>query len=362
MTLHDLGWRKPPPDGNQRLGVGDAIGRVLVEHRSGYVVATDAGEMSAGVAGRLRFDATSGYAPGLPVVGDWVVVHTGLSPGEGRATIQSILPRRGVFVRKEGGRTSAAQVVAANVDIAFLVTAVVGDLNSRRLERYVALAREGGIAPVIVLTKADLAENELALDSAREQVAASAPGIPTHAVCALDGRGVAELEAYFDDRPTVVLLGSSGVGKSTLINRLLGCDAQQVQGVREDGKGRHTTTHRSLFPRPGGGVVIDTPGMRELALYGSDDGVASAFPEIEELAAHCRFRDCSHRTEPGCAVRAAVSDGALAAERLAGYEKLQAEIRHLEAKANPRVQLERKRQIKAIHRAAYRRLDEKNWR
>jgi len=359
MTLDDLGWRSPPLGGEPRVEAREAIGRVAVEHRSGYVVATAAGEMPADVAGRLRYDGISAIAPGFPAVGDWVVLRLGASPGGGRAIIQSILPRGGVFVRKQAGRGSAAQVVAANVDIAFLVTALTGDLNSRRLERYVATAREGGVVPVIVLSKADLAADEGALEAAREEAAGAAPGVPVHAVSALNGSGRSELEAYFLDRRTVALLGSSGAGKSTLINSLIGRDAQQVQDVREDGKGRHTTTQRSLILRPGGGVVIDTPGMRELALFGSDEGVVAAFPEIEDLAAHCRFRDCSHRCEPGCAVQAAVGAGVLAADRLASYEKLRAEIRHLEAKENPLVHLERKRHIKALHRAMYRTLDEK---
>jgi ribosome biogenesis GTPase len=360
MTLDELGWRSPPPGAEPRLEAGEAIGRIAVEHRSGYVVATAAGEMSADVAGRLRHDASGVRALGLPAVGDWVVLRAGPSPGGGRAIIHSILPRGGVFVRKEAGRGSAAQVVAANVDIAFLVTAVVGDLNARRLERYVAMACEGGVSPVIVLSKADLAADERELDAARAEAAGAAPGVPIHAVSALTGTGVAELEAYFHRRRTVAVLGSSGAGKSTLINGLIGRDAQQVQEVRADGKGRHTTTQRSLILRPNGGLVIDTPGMRELALYGSVGGVSEAFPEIEDLAARCRFRDCSHRSEPGCAVQAAVTAGVLAAERLASYEKLRAEIRHLEARENPRGHLERKRQEKAIHRAMYRWLDEKN--
>ena len=251
-------------------------------------------------------------------------------------------------------------MVAANVDLAFLVTALTGDLNPRRLERYVAMAYEGGVAPVIVLSKADLAGDQLGLETACEQAAGAAPGVPVHAVSALTGSGLDDLERYFQERRTVALVGSSGAGKSTLINRLIGRDLQPVQDVREDGKGRHTTTHRSLILRPGGGLVIDTPGMRELALYGSDEGVGAAFPEVEEIAACCRFRDCSHRFEPGCAVQAALRDGVLAAERLASYGKLRREIRHLEARDDPRAQLERKRHEKAVHRATYRWVNEKN--
>jgi ribosome biogenesis GTPase len=362
MTLDDLGWRSPPLGGEPQLEPGEAIGRVAVEHRAGYVVLGAAGEVQAEVTGRFRHDALGVHAIGLPAVGDWVVLRGGQSRCGGRGVIQSILPRRGVFVRKEAGRGSSAQVIAANVDFAFLVTAMTGDLNPRRLERYAAMAHEGRIAPVIVLSKADLAVEAAALSAARNQAASAVPGVPVHAVSALTGDGVDDLEAFFGDRRTIALLGTSGAGKSTLINALLGREAQQVQDLRGDGKGRHTTTRRSLFLRPGGGVVIDTPGMRELALHGSDEGVSDTFPEIAELAACCRFRDCSHRSEPGCAVQAAMREGTLAVERLASYEKLRAEIRHLEARENPKVYLERKRQEKAIHRAMYRWLDEKKWR
>jgi ribosome biogenesis GTPase len=267
-----------------------------------------------------------------------------------------------VFVRKEAGRGVSGQVVAANVDLAFLVTALPIDFNPRRLERYIALAYEGGIAPVIVLTKVDLVADEDEVDAAAKQATRAAPGVPIHAVSAVSGRGVGKLEVYFQDRQTVAFLGSSGAGKSTLINRLVGHDTQEVQHVRKDGKGRHTTTHRSLIVRPGGGLVIDTPGMRELALHGGDEGVGVAFSEIEELAARCRFNDCSHREEPGCAVQAAVQDGTLSAERVQSYEKLRRELRYLELKDDPQAFLEQKRRDKAMHRSMYRWLRENDWR
>jgi ribosome biogenesis GTPase len=353
MTLDDLGWRGVRDGCEFGLEAGEAIGRVALEHRGRYVVATEAGELAAEVAGRLRHEAEQGAQAGFPAVGDWVVLRVGATPG-GLAVIRSILPRSGVFVRKVAGRGVSGQVVAANVDFAFLVMALTQDLNPRRLERYVALAYEGDITPVIVLNKADLPADEAALEAARARAAASAPGVPVHAVSALTARGLEGLEAYFHDGRTIALLGSSGVGKSTLINRLLGCKVQEAQDLRVNGKGKHTTTHRALLVRPGGGLVIDTPGMRELGLFGTDEGVGTAFPDVEELAAGCKFRDCTHRSEPGCAVQAAVRSGRLPADRLASHEKLLAELRQLEAEHDPHARLERKRQEKLLHRAYYR--------
>jgi ribosome biogenesis GTPase len=359
MNLVELGWRPDPGADGPRLEPGEALGRVAVEHRGGYVVLTESGEHGADLAGRLRHDARNGEAPGLPAVGDWVVCRP--DPGGGRAVIRAVLPRRGVFVRKEAGRASSPQVAAAHVDVALLVTAMAGDLNPRRTERYVAMAREGGVTPVVVLTKADLADDRVALDAARARASGAAPGVPFHAVSALTGQGLADLGVYFEGQRTVALLGSSGVGKSTLINRLLGREAQRVSDVRGDGRGRHTTTHRALIPRPGGGLLIDTPGMRELALWGGDEGVQAAFPEVEDFAVGCRFGDCSHTSEPGCAVRAAVLDGALPADRLGSYHKLRGEVRYLEARQDAQARHHRKREDKAKNRALYRWLDEKRW-
>jgi ribosome biogenesis GTPase len=314
--------------------------RVAVESRTGYTLLTDGGdELPAEASGRLRHDADRGLPPGLPAVGD--VVEYRPVPGERRAVIVAVRPRASVLVRKEAGRRTAAQVLAANVDVAFLVSALPDGVNPRRLERFLALAWDGSARPVLLLNKADLAPDPSAAVAA---VAAVGPGVPVHVVSAATGQGLAELEPYFAGGSAAVLLGPSGVGKSSLINRLLGRDEQPTSAVQPDGRGRHTTTQRQLFPRPGGGLILDTPGLRELALWEGGDGVDTAFAEVADLASGCRFRDCTHRSEPGCAVRAAVEGGTLAAERLDSYAKLQAELAHLDRRTDVRAQLERKRQ------------------
>jgi ribosome biogenesis GTPase / thiamine phosphate phosphatase len=327
------------------------LGRVAAEHRTGYVLFTDGGERPAEVAGRLRFDADRGLPPGLPAVGDWVEYQP--LPGERRAVIHAVRPRTSLLLRKDPGRRTAAQVLAANVDIAFLVSALPGGLNPRRLERYLALVWDGGARPVLVLNKADLAADP---DAAIARATAIAPGVPVHAVSAATGLGMTALEPYFAGGAAAVLLGPSGVGKSTLINRLLGRDVQPTQGVRDDGRGRHTTTQRQLFERPGGGWILDTPGLRELALWEGGDGVDTVFAEVEDLAPHCRFRDCTHRAEPGCAVRAAVASGALAPERLANYHKLHGELAYLERRHDAAARAEHNRQVRALHRSVYKHL------
>jgi ribosome biogenesis GTPase len=237
------------------------------------------------------------------------------------------------------------------VDITFLVSALPDGVNPRRLERYLALAWDGGSRPVLVLNKADLAADPSA---AVATIAAVGAGVPIHVVSAATGQGLADLEPYFTGDSAAVLLGPSGVGKSSLINRLLGRDVQPTADIRADGRGRHTTTRRQLFRRPAGGLILDTPGLRELALWEGGDGVDTAFAEVADLAAGCRFRDCTHRTEPGCAVLAAVTHGTLPADRLAGYQKLQSELAHLDRRTDARARAEHKRQERAMHRGHYR--------
>jgi ribosome biogenesis GTPase len=340
MRLEQLGWRGPR-DG--LIGDGEYLGRVAVEHRDGFILYTESGEIPAAVAGRLRHEAEAVW----PAVGDWVAYRS----APDRGTIHRVLPRSGVFSRKAAGRALAAQVVAANVDVVFLVAGLDGDFNPRRLERYLALACEGNVTPVILLSKADLCDNPA--ESSR-RVEALAPGMPVHVISTVTGLGLPDLDAYFAGNCTIALLGSSGVGKSTLINALLGRDVQPVQAVRANGKGRHTTTHRELIPRPGGGLVIDTPGMRELQLWGGGEGLGDVFAEIDEIATRCRFRDCTHKSEPGCAVRASIPE-----DRLQSYHKLQRELRHLESLQDDSVRAERKRQEKQMTRAAYKWLVQK---
>jgi ribosome biogenesis GTPase / thiamine phosphate phosphatase len=267
--------------------------------------------------------------------------------------IHAVLPRRTKFSRKAAGAETEEQVVAANIDVVFVVSALAGDLNARRLERYLALGWESGAEPAVVLTKADLCDDVAA---ALAEVEAIAIGVAVHAVSNVTGNGLDELSTYFAPGRTIAVLGSSGVGKSTLINRLAGRDLQAVAEVRADGRGRHTTTRRELVPLPGGGLVLDTPGMRELALWDASGGVEGVFEDVGVLAARCRFPDCAHETEPGCAVRAALEDGSLDAERLAGYRKLEGELRHLELKIDKRARSEERKKWRRFARSRRKRV------
>ena len=264
-------------------------------------------------------------------VGDWVGLGDGL--------VRVVLPRRSAIVRKAAGLTSESQTLAANVDLAFIVSSLGPDLDPRRIERYLVTISESGASPEIVLTKADR------LDDPSEMVAsveAVAIGVPVHVVSAVSGYGIDELRARLSAGQTAVLIGSSGVGKSTLVNRWVGHELMATNETRvDDDEGRHTTTHRELIVLPGGGVVIDTPGIRELQLWGG--GVEEAFADVEELALRCRFSDCSHNTEPGCAMKAALLSGELSPDRHASWLKLQRELRSVAVRADAQLQREEKR-------------------
>jgi ribosome biogenesis GTPase len=320
--------------------------RVVVEYQHIYRIVTEDGEMLATVAGRLRHRAEGRLD--YPGVGDWVAFRP--DPDSDRATIHGVLERKSRFVRKVAGSVVAEQVVAANVDVVLIVMALDADFNPRRLERYLVLAHESGARPIVVLSKADLSESlDEQLEVARSVVG---PDVPIHVVSAPRDEGYDALAAYLEPGRTVALLGSSGVGKSTIVNRLAGEELQRTQEVRTtDGRGRHTTTHRQLILLTDGGLLMDTPGMRELQLWDVDEGVEETFADVEAIAAGCRFPDCEHDREPGCAVHAAIELGNLTAARLASYRKLLRELRALSARQDHQNRLFEKRRVKAATRA-----------
>lgn len=308
--------------------------RVIVQQRGLYVVVCALGEMTASLSGRFMQDAAAGD---FPVAGDWVAIAA--RANEDRATIKQLLPRSGVFRRRAAGPGAPrAQVVAANVDVALLLASLNADLSARRMERYLAAAWEGNADPVIVLTKSDMCDDIEPLKAAIEAISF---GVPVHVISALTGDGLESLARHLTAGKTAVVLGSSGVGKSTLVNALAGKTLMQTRAVvGGDSLGRHTTTHRELVLLPNGALVLDTPGMRELGLWDADSGVSTAFADVETLAAACRFHDCRHSTEPGCAVQAALADGSLDRARWNSYGKLQRELAFEQRKTDPRARAE----------------------
>lgn len=326
--------------------VHELTARVVEEQRGSYRLLSEDAEYLAELAGRLRHQA--GARAELPAVGDWVRAAAGAS-GTGRVVIHEVLPRWSRISRGAPGNPTEEQVLAANVDIAFIVTSLNLDLNPRRLERYVTLARNGGVTPVILLTKADLCADT---EAAVIEVVAAMPGVAVHAMSVWLGQGLEALSPYLASGKTCVLLGSSGTGKSTIVNHLLGAEVLPVSPVREgDDRGRHTTTHRELLRLPGGALLIDTPGLREIQLWNGDEDQAleQAFGDVASLATACRFKDCRHQTEPGCAVKAAVAEGTLEPCRLASYAKLQRELAFLERKQDKRAQAEHKKKNRAMN-------------
>jgi ribosome biogenesis GTPase len=311
---------------------------VSAQHRGEYDVLIEAGELRAHLAGRMRHDASSGAD--LPAVGDWVALRD--------TVIQAVLPRRTAFARKVNLAAAEAQVLAANVDSIFVVTALDADFSPHRIERYLTLAWESGAMPALVLTKVDLCDDPHPLLLQAEQVAV---GVATHVVSNVTGEGIDELAPYLAPAKTVALLGSSGVGKSSLANRLLGHEAQPTKQLAEDGTGRHTTTARQLIQLPGGALLVDTPGLREVQLWEADEGIEQAFADVDDLAADCRFNDCAHQHEPGCAVQAAIDEGRLPRERLHSYRALQRELKRLAMKQDARLRAASKKERVAFARS-----------
>jgi ribosome biogenesis GTPase / thiamine phosphate phosphatase len=337
FDLIALGWN---PRLEEQFGAyrqsGLVPARVSLEHTHIYRVLTVEGEWLARVAGRLRHRAAR--RSDFPAVGDWVAVEP--APHGGDARIRAVLPRVSRFSRRAAGDVTEEQVVAANIDTVFLVAGLDHNFNPRRLERYLAVAGDSGASPVIVLNKADLAEDVAARI---DEVRTLAPDIPIHAVSCRQPDTLDVLRQYLEVGRTAALLGSSGVGKSTIVNRLVGQELLRTHDVREtDSRGRHTSTNRQLIILPGGGLLIDTPGMRELQLWESG-GRADAFTDISTLAEQCRFRDCRHGAEPGCAVTAAVIAGDMPANRLESFRKLAAEQAHADGQQRERASLEERR-------------------
>ena len=344
MDLTLLGWDDFFADAYREAKRDDlAPGRVVVEHRGFYRVVTERGETLCQITGKMRHRASG--RRDYPAVGDWVLVE--LHPHSG--IIRDILPRKSKFSRRAAGEKRAEQIVAANVDIVWIVTALDHDFNIRRVERYLTLARESGAKPRIILSKLDMSPDPA---SDLELVMSVAGSTPITAVSVRTGEGIDELKADLQGATTIALLGSSGVGKSTLINHLAGEEILKTNEVREkDSRGRHTTTHRELVVLPNGGIVIDTPGMRELQLWEVDEGLEETFDDIDLIAANCRFNNCRHESEPGCAILAALEDESLDSERVDSYRQLRREKEHFDRETDLRAMVAKKSSDKTMQRA-----------
>jgi ribosome biogenesis GTPase len=346
VNLDSLGWNDffASSFASYRLQ-GFTVGRVAIECRNSYVLYSEAGELTAEITGKMRH--RSSQPEDFPAVGDWVVIRTLNS--EARATIHAILPRKSKFSRKTIGAKTEEQIVAANVDTVFLVSGLDGDFNKRRIERYLILAWESGASPAIVLNKADLCNN---IEQRIAEVSSVALGVPIIVLSAANNQGLDALKPYLQSGKTVALIGSSGVGKSTITNQLLPEATQTVQPVRQsDDRGKHTTSHRELILLPTGGLIVDTPGMRELQIWAGDEGLPETFADIETLAHQCRFRNCQHDSEPGCAVQQALAEGQLDYSRFLSYQKLHKELNYLARKQDQREYLAEKERWKKINKA-----------
>ncbi len=343
MNLELFGWNSFfSKSAASHLQEGYTVGRVALEHKNTYILYTEKGELSAEVTGKMRYRASE--RQDFPAVGDWVVIS--FRGAEKKATIHAVLPRKSKFSRKTVGTKTEEQIVATNVDTVFLISGLDGDFNLRRIERYLILVWESGANPVIILNKADLCDD---VERRREEVEAIALGVPIVILSAVKNQGLDALIPYLSKGETVALLGSSGVGKSTITNQLAGKVVQAVQEVRQgDDRGKHTTTHRELIVLPSGGLLIDTPGMREIQIWAGDEGIQETFTDIKTLAMQCRFHDCQHDREPGCAVQQALLDGTLDYQRFMSHQKLQKELDDVSRKQDQKAYLAEKDRWKKI--------------
>ena len=346
INLKTLGWNNFFSENfSEYLGKGLVPARISREHTHIYFLYSERGELTAEVAGRIRH--TSDSKCEYPAVGDWVAVNLRL--GEELATIHAVLPRESSFSRKVAGSNTQEQVIAANIDLVFIVNGLDNNFNPRRIERYLTHVHDSGAEPVIILNKTDLCDD---VKSRIAEVKKIAHETPVIAICALDKNGIQPLKEFILKGKTIALLGSSGVGKSQIINTLSGWDKQSVHEVRSDSKGRHTTTNRELIILPCGGMIIDTPGIREIQVWCDIDGLNKAFADVVGYAAHCRFSDCSHEVEPGCAVRASIEEGTLDSARVQSYIKIKKEIHDLEKLQNRRTKITERAKWKKLKNKA----------